>query len=158
MAIAASSNRPAARSVSRIEAWLAEAAAALVGCPFRLHGLDPATGLDCVGLVVAALAAIGASPVAPRGYSLRNLTTDHWLPFAACSGLVDSPGPVQVGEVLLIALGHGQHHLVIAADGAAVIHAHAGLRRVVRQPFEPAWKVCAKWRASPPIASTPLEG
>jgi len=102
--------------------------------------------------VVAALAAIGASPVAPRGYGLRNLTADHWLPFATRSGLVDAPGPLRVGEVLLIALGHSQHHLVIAADSAAVIHAHAGLRRVVRQPFEPSWQVCAKWRASPPIA------
>ena len=28
---------------------LAEAAAALVGSRFRLHGRDPATGLDCIG-------------------------------------------------------------------------------------------------------------
>lgn len=135
-----------AHAASDPGARLAEAAATMVGCPFRLHGRDPETGLDCVGLVFAALAAIGTSPVAPRGYGLRNMTADHWLPFAARSGLVGAPGPVRVGEVLLIALGHCQHHLVIAAEGAAVIHAHAGLRRVVRQPFEPAWRVGAKWR------------
>lgn len=126
---------------------LADAAADLVGCRFRLHGRDPRTGLDCVGLVFAALAATGASPVAPQGYGLRNLSVDHWLHLASQSGLTPSPGPVRAGDVLLIALGACQHHLVIAAGPAFVIHAHAGLKRVVRQPFEPGWKVSAKWRA-----------
>jgi hypothetical protein len=130
-------------------ARVAEAAAALIGCPFRLHGRDPATGLDCVGLVMAALAATGAQPVAPHGYRLCNLSVDGWLPFAERSGLTASPGPVRIGEVLLIALGHCQHHLVIMANQADVIHAHAGLRRVVRQPLEPTWRICAKWSAAP---------
>lgn len=130
-------------------ARVAEAAESLVGCPFRLHGRDPATGLDCVGLVFAALAAAGAQPVAPHGYHLRNLSVDGWLPFADRSGLTAAPGSVRSGEVLLIALGHSQHHLVIMANHADVIHAHAGLRRVVRQPLEPNWRVCAKWAAAP---------
>jgi cell wall-associated NlpC family hydrolase len=130
------------------EAALAVAAAGLVGCPFRLHGRDPATGLDCVGLVVAALAAIGARPSAPTGYALRNLAVEDWLHHAAGSGLVPSPGPVRTGDVLLIRLGACQHHLAIAAGDGIVIHAHAGLRRVVRQPHDPAWQLCAKWRAA----------
>jgi len=128
---------------------LAQAAARLIGCPFRLHGRDPMTGLDCVGLVVAALTATGARPLAPTGYSLRNLSVDQWLHFAARSGLVPSPGPIQTDDVLLIALSRCQHHLAIAADGANVIHAHAGIRQVVHQHLEPTWQVCAKWRASP---------
>lgn len=130
-------------------AALASAAARLIGIPFRLHGRDPATGLDCVGVVVAALTAIGAKPLAPTGYSLRNLSVEQWLHFAARSGLVTSPGPIQSADVLLIMLNHCQHHLAIAADGTNVIHAHAGLRQVVRQPREPTWQVCAKWRAAP---------
>lgn len=136
-------------------AALAAAAAQLIGSPFRLHGRDPATGLDCVGLVVAALTAIGARPLAPTGYSLRNLSIDQWLHFAARSGLAPSPGPIRTGDVLLISFNHCQHHLAIAAEiaagGANVIHAHAGLRQVVRQPLEPAWQIHAKWRAEPSL-------
>ncbi len=39
----------------------AEAAESLVGIRFRLFGRDPAYGLDCVGLVAAALARSGRS-------------------------------------------------------------------------------------------------
>jgi hypothetical protein len=127
---------------------LAKAAADLIGCPFRLHGRDPLTGLDCVGLVFAALAATGAKPVAPHGYQLRNLAVDHWLHLADRSGLMAAPGSIRADDVLLVGLGSCQHHLVVAVDPANVIHAHAGLGRVVRQPFEPAWRVCAKWRAA----------
>lgn len=125
---------------------LVDAAVGLVGTPFRLHGRDPATGLDCVGLVSAALAATGTRPVAPHGYSLRNLAVDHWLYLAEQSGLVPSPGPIRTGDVLLVALGACQHHLAIAADPESIIHAHAGLRQVVRQRRDRDWRVSTKWR------------
>lgn len=128
---------------------LAQAAAALVGCPFRLHGRDPTSGLDCVGLVAAALTATGPPPVAPGGYGLRNLGVDPWLPFAAQAGLEAVSDEVRAGDVLLIALGFAQHHLVIAADAESCVHAHAGLGRVVRQPWDPAWQVSAHWRIAP---------
>ena len=41
----------------RSGAAIAAAARALVGVPFRLQGRDPALGLDCVGLVGAAMRA-----------------------------------------------------------------------------------------------------
>lgn len=128
---------------------LADAARTLVGCEFRLHGRDPATGLDCVGLVGAALAACGRRPVHPRGYSLRNLGVDDWLPLAEQSGLEPASGTIRTGDVVLIALGSTQHHLVIAADPGSVVHAHAGLRRVVLQPRDPAWQIRKMWRIAP---------
>lgn len=128
---------------------LAAAALDLVGCPFRLHGRDPATGLDCVGVVSAALTAIGGKPVAPTGYGLRNLAIAQWLPMARASGLVPARGPINPGDVLLIALPGCQHHLVIAADAGSVVHAHAGLRRVVRQPLDATWRIDARWRPGP---------
>jgi cell wall-associated NlpC family hydrolase len=129
---------------------VAAAAEALVGSPFRLHGRDPASGVDCVGLVACALAAAGARPVAPAGYGLRNLGIGQWLPFAARSGLVTATGEaLRRGDVVLITLAHYQHHLVITADPHSVIHAHAGLRRVVRQPMDPDWHISATWRAAP---------
>jgi hypothetical protein len=135
--------------MSAADMALAEAARGLVGGPFRLHGRDPATGLDCVGLVSAALVAAGASPITPSGYGLRNIDIAQWLPLADRSGLAPASGPVCAGEVLLIALPHCQHHLVIAADAHRVVHAHAGLRRVVVQPRDPCWQIIAKWRRAP---------
>ena len=129
---------------------VAAAAEELVGSPFRLHGRDPASGLDCVGLVACALAAAGARPVAPVGYGLRNLGIAQWLPLAERSGLIAvTSEALRRGDVVLITLAHCQHHLVIAADSLSVIHAHAGLRRVVRQPLDPDWRIGAKWRAAP---------
>lgn len=125
---------------------VAKAALGLVGCRFRLHGRDPQTGLDCIGLAHAALTAAGCAPVPPRGYGLRNLAVAAWLPAAAQSGLVAAHGPIRAGDILLIGLGYAQHHLVIALDAVSVVHAHAGLRRVVRQPREAAWQIEAAWR------------
>ncbi|MFN4020654.1 MAG: hypothetical protein ACK4IC_09075 [Erythrobacter sp.] len=128
---------------------LGNAAIQLVGCRFRLHGLDPATGLDCVGLVHASLAMTGLHPVAPRGYGLRNITIDPWLAFAARSGLMPARGMPGPDEVLLASLGYGQHHLMIATGPSEVIHAHAGLGRVVRQPRDPAMRILARWQMPP---------
>lgn len=125
---------------------LGEAASALVGCPFRLHGRDPATGLDCIGLVHASLAAIGHRPVAPHGYGLRNIQIDQWLDCAGGSGLEPASGPIRPDEVLLVALGYGQHHLMITSARDIIVHAHAGLRRVVAQPLRSDIQVSARWR------------
>ncbi len=73
---------------------LARAAAALIGAPFRLHGRDPAKGVDCVGLVSAALAAIGRKAEAPSAYGLRNRDIGPALHFAAKAGFVDASGPM----------------------------------------------------------------
>ena len=127
-------------------AAVAQAALGFVGCRFRLHGRDPETGLDCIGLVDAALSAGGGRPVTPRGYGLRNIAIDSWLPCAAESGLVEAGGPPRPGDVMLITLGYAQHHLVIAIDAHSVVHAHAGLRRVVQQPREPTWQIETAWR------------
>lgn len=128
---------------------LGGAAAQLVGCRFRLHGLDPATGIDCVGLVHASLAAIGRHPVPPRGYGLRNIAIDQWLAFAARSGLTPAAGKPRNDEVLLASLGYGQHHLMITTGQDEVVHAHAGLARVVRQPRDPAMRILARWQVQP---------
>lgn len=125
---------------------LADAALGLAGCRFRLHGRDPATGLDCVGVVSAALMAIGVPAIVPSGYRLRNIEVRHWLPLAQRTGLVAVSGPVRPGDILLIALDFAQHHLAVALNAQHVVHAHAGLRRVVLQPRDPAWQVCAIWR------------
>lgn len=132
--------------MSRPGEALAEAALALVGARFRLHGRDPATGLDCVGLLAAALTRSGRAAKAPTHYALRNRNIASLLEFAAPAGLVDAAGPIEAGDVLLVRTGPVQHHLLVAAPGQGFIHAHAGLRRVVVTPSPLAWPAERHWR------------
>jgi cell wall-associated NlpC family hydrolase len=127
-------------------AALAEAASGFVGVAFRLHGRDPASGLDCVGLVAASLAACGCAPMVPVGYRLRNASIAGWIGCAARSELVPVDGPPQAGDVLLTCPGPGQHHLMIADTAASAIHAHAGLGRVVRQALPDRAQLRLAWR------------
>jgi cell wall-associated NlpC family hydrolase len=126
-------------------AALAAAAERLVGVPFRLHGRDPARGLDCVGLVAAALGEIGRPALVPAGYRLRQLEVDGFLGAAARSGLAQAAGPIEPGDVLLVRPGPAQHHLVVVAAGGFV-HAHAGLGRIVLTPAPLGWPVEHRWR------------
>ena len=125
---------------------LACAAEALVACPFRLHGRDPAMGLDCVGVVVAAFAACGRTVAEPEGYGLRNRSIDRWLALAARAGLQPCALDQESGDVLLVRPGPAQHHLLVATGGERFVHAHAGLRRVVIQPGPLPWSVERRWR------------
>ena len=127
------------------------AAECLIGTRFRLHGRDPASGLDCIGLVAASLAAIGRTPMPPEGYALRNLAIQRWLGHARRSGLEPAQGPVRRGDVLLVQPSPVQHHLLVASDPAHVVHAHAGLGRVVCQPIAPGTMISAHWRLAPPV-------
>jgi len=115
-------------------AALAAAARQLIGCPFRLHGRDPHTGLDCIGLFTAAMAASGRKVDVPPCYGLRNTTLHQAAPLARQAGLQETAGPVAAGDVLLVRLSALQAHLMIAASPDLFIHAHAGLRRVVTSP------------------------
>ncbi|MGX7951410.1 NlpC/P60 family protein [Tsuneonella sp. HG249] len=125
---------------------LAHAAARLVGAPFRLHGRDPVTGLDCVGVVAAAFAECGRPIAAPRGYGLRNRSIEPWLSLADESGLSEVCGRAKAGDVVLVRPGAGQHHLLVQLAGGRFVHAHAGLRRVVAQPAPLAWPEARRWR------------
>lgn len=132
--------------MSRPGETLAAAALALVGTRFRLHGRDPATGLDCIGLLAAALADSGRAAPLPIHYALRNRSIASLLEFAAPAGLVETAAPIEAGDVLLVRTGPAQHHLLIAAPGQGFVHAHAGLRRVAVTPGPLAWPAERHWR------------
>jgi cell wall-associated NlpC family hydrolase len=129
-------------------ARFAAEAVALAGAPFRLHGRDPATGLDCVGLVCTALARSGAHPVAPSGYRLHALSIAPLLSFAEANGFVSalSEATAAAGDLLLVYPGPLQAHLVIASGGETFVHAHAGLGRVVCETRPVPWLIAARWR------------
>lgn len=122
---------------------LARAALALVGAPFRLHGRDPATGLDCIGVLAAAL---GPDAALPNGYALRSRGEPDLSPLAEQLGLTAASGPIQPGDVLMVRPSPCQLHFAIAAAPFRIVHAHAALRRVVLSPLPDHWPILGHWR------------
>lgn len=122
-------------------AALAASAERLISTPFRLHGRDPASGLDCLGLLAAAL----GKPI-PPDYRLRNRDIAAMLALAPRLGLAEVSGAILPGDVLLLEPGPLQHHLAIAGTANRFIHAHAGLRRVVATPGPLGWRIHHHWR------------
>lgn len=109
-----------------------QAALALVGTRFRFHGHDPATGLDCVGLVAMAYGAAGYAVAALPIYRIRDMDACTVANLLSDMGL-ERVADAADGDVLLSMVATRQSHLGIAGPGAWV-HAHAGLRRVVMVP------------------------
>jgi cell wall-associated NlpC family hydrolase len=134
--------------VSDLGDELASAALKLIGSPFRLHGRDPATGLDCVGVCTASLGAVGRGIHVPASYRLRNTALGDFSTVLSQAGLGSVAGPVRPGDILLLSLSFIQFHLIIAAGGGSFVHAHAGLRRVVQSPGPNTCPVLEHWRLS----------
>ena len=125
---------------------LADAAHALEGTRFRLQGRDPATGLDCVGLLAASLHIVGRPVRLPLTYRLRTFHPVGACEWARACDLEPASGPVTAGDVLLARVSPCQFHLLIALSELAFVHAHAGLRRVVRHDGACPWPVVNHWR------------
>lgn len=121
---------------------VADAARALVGTRFRAQGRG-ADGLDCVGLAAMALRAGGFVGAVPRGYALRG-GDPAGVAARLDTVLVRGDGE-RPGDLLLCASGPGQLHLAIRTAGG-IVHADAGLRRVVERPGEVPWPVLGAWR------------
>lgn len=125
---------------------LAAAAEALAGSPFRLHGRDPAMGLDCIGVLAAALSAAGTAARLPNTYRLRNRHLPETAKAAQLCGLVRAKGAVEPGDVIICRVAPCQFHLAIALSGNRFVHAHAGLKRVVITPDPLPWPTLQHWR------------
>lgn len=125
---------------------LAAAAEALVGVPFRLHGRDPASGLDCIGVLAHALLAIGRPADLPDAYSLRARHVTGLAEIAEQCGFAPATGGFAPGDVLFTRIGPVQFHLLIAARDCRFVHAHAGLRQVEIGELGAGWPVVGHWR------------
>ena len=119
---------------------VAARARALVGTRFRAQGRGR-DGLDCVGLVAAAL---GRGDVR-RDYDLRGGCLARLEAELRGAGLVPGQG-LAAGDVVVMRAGPGQLHLGVWTGGG-LVHADAGLRRVVERPGEVPWPVVSTWRA-----------
>jgi cell wall-associated NlpC family hydrolase len=128
---------------------LARAAESFVGAAFRMHGRDPVAGLDCLGLALLAMAEIGRPVRLPIRYTLRNLDLERFERLPADAGLEEIDAPLEPGDIVLLETGPAQFHMAVVANGGGIVHAHAGLRRVVRTPFPLPWPLVRQWRLDP---------
>ena len=124
-------------------AWAA--AEALVGARFRLQGRAAATGLDCVGVIVAAYAAAGVRLEAIDDYALRGFAAERAAAGLTAAGFARVDEDVRPGDVGLFKLSARQVHLALLAPGR-LIHADAGLRRVVIAPASRLPAAVSRWR------------
>lgn len=122
---------------------VAAAALAVTGTRFRLHGRRPSDGLDCVGLVAHALAQGGWRGEVPTGYALR--AGDAARVTALLDAALVRGDGCRPGDVLLVAPGPAQLHLAIRTT-RGVVHADAGLARVVERPGALPWPMIGAWR------------
>jgi murein DD-endopeptidase / murein LD-carboxypeptidase len=107
-----------------------------------LHGRDPETGLDCVG--VAALV-FGVADV-PRGYSVRTAEAGAVAALIATTGLRAVAREARAGDLVLLRSGPAQCHLAVMT-AAGFVHADAGAGCVVETPGRPMWPVLGVWEA-----------
>lgn len=122
---------------------MARSALALVGARYRLHGREAASGLDCIGVIAAALRGAGWVGTVPSGYPLRGGVADEIV--ARFDAVLSRCDGRAAGDVLLFAVGPGQWHGAVRT-WAGLVHADAGLRRVVERPGAAAWPLLAAWR------------
>lgn len=127
------------------DAWPAIVAAArgCIGTRFRAHGRMPGLGLDCVGVVLVAAAALPLRlPVLPP-YRMGGMPPDIAAVFDAFGAReIDQALP---GDVLVVAPASDQRHFGIVTP-LGLVHAHAGLGRVVEAPIDVDWQVVQAWR------------
>jgi len=119
---------------------VAARARACVGVRFRPQGRDVAMGLDCVGL-----AAVAAGVKAVRSdYSLRGNHRGELERELRGLGFYLAE-EAAMGDILLFDAGPAQVHLGVLT-GEGVVHADAGLRKVVERPLPFAWSLLSIWR------------
>ena len=122
---------------------VARASLALVGTPFRLHGRDAATGLDCIGLVGLA----AGIELLPEGYTMRSGTPPRITDGLRAAGFRQRRGRPKLGDVIVFRPGPGQFHFGIRTE-AGFVHADARRGRVVATPGTPDWPVEGIWHVS----------
>jgi murein DD-endopeptidase / murein LD-carboxypeptidase len=120
-------------------------ARSVIGARFRLHGRNPETGLDCVGLIAFAYdRAAGRAGAIPTGYALRGGSEESHAAMITALRLTRRRWAARAGDMLLMRAGPEQFHLGLWT-GDSLIHADAQLRRVVEMPGPPPWPVIGIW-------------
>jgi len=114
------------------------AARACLGTPFHHQGRKANVGLDCIGLVIVALQAVGTNVQdntyygrRPDGISLINALEQHGARRVT---------EIQTGDVLVFRYDRQPQHVALAIDGNHMIHSFAPAGRVVETDIGDYWQ------------------
>lgn len=114
------------------------AARECLGTPFHHQGRKAGAGLDCIGLVVVSLRAVGKAVndrfdygVRPDGKSLEAALIEHGA-VRVCD--------VCAGDVLLFRYDNQPQHVAMATDLDTMIHSFAPAGRVVETTIGDYWR------------------
>jgi cell wall-associated NlpC family hydrolase len=115
------------------------AARACIGARFRLQGRDPATGLDCIGLIVWSARCCGLVVPDATDYLLSDnpARLDAGL-LAAPVALIDQRALAPGDMVRLLSSGQPLHLAICGED--TLIHADIRCRKVVEQRLTDDWR------------------
>lgn len=124
---------------------------ACVGARFRPQGRRADTGLDCIGVALIAARAAGLHLSVP----LYRMGGDHEVLVDYVVGqlglmAIDAASP---GDICIFAPAPGLRHVAVQTGPATnsghapvLVHAHAGVGRVVETTADPAWALVGHWR------------
>ena len=115
-----------------------DAARACLGTPFHHQGRAPGLGLDCIGLIITALTAVGKSVRdradygrRPDGQSLVAALIDHGATRVE---------EIEAGDVLLFRYDNQPQHVALATSPDTIIHSFAPAGKVVETSIGTYWK------------------
>jgi hypothetical protein len=134
---------PSDRRPSRRRRAAIAAARAGLGTRFRPQGRRAGVGLDCVGVALLAAAGAGLQLGPVPAYALGGDHADLLAHTLRALGLRRVRRP-QPGDLVEYALAADHRHLALITD-RGILHAHAGLGRVVEAPAPADWPVIACW-------------
>lgn len=118
-------------------------AQALVGTRFRPQGRSAATGLDCVGLILASFDL--ATQSVRRNYRHPGLELATVMAEMPPALRRVAPSQRRDGDLLLLGVATNQIHFAVQSP-IGFIHADAGIGWVTEVPGPPSWPVLAVYR------------
>lgn len=114
------------------------AARSCVGSPFRHQGRIPASGLDCVGLIIYVASVLNLEIVGRSNY--RKIPKRHAITRAAREfGFREKPVSESFpGDILLLKFGKSLEHVAVLSDHG-IIHACEKYGKVVEHKLDQTW-------------------
>jgi len=110
-----------------------------VGSPFRHQGRDPASGLDCVGLIVHVAKTLNLEAFDYKGYK-KIPGREAISRYARLAGFVAKPmAHMAAGDVVILRFGRYLEHAAILSD-RGIIHACEKYGRVVEHGLDAHWR------------------